>query len=91
MGTLAAMSRRFPSRQRLGRRLPTPIEGRRLVGLNIRLLRQAAGLSQEELALAAGINRTYLSSVERGQRNVSIDNICRIAAALDCHPRELLN
>ena len=79
-------------RVRRSRALPAPpLDGRSLVGANVRRFRQAAALSQEELALAAGINRSYLSSVERGHRNVSIDNICRIAAALDRHPRELLS
>jgi transcriptional regulator with XRE-family HTH domain len=42
------------------------------------------------LADRAGIHRTYLSSVERAERNVSIDNICRLAWALDVDVRELL-
>jgi transcriptional regulator with XRE-family HTH domain len=49
---------------------------------NMRLLRAERGLSQEALAHECGINRTYLSSVERSERNVSIDNISRIAEAL---------
>jgi transcriptional regulator with XRE-family HTH domain len=42
------------------------------------------------LAERAGIHRTYLGSVERGERNVAIDNICRIAWALGVDVRELL-
>jgi transcriptional regulator with XRE-family HTH domain len=53
-------------------------------------LRQARGISQEALADEAGIDRTYVSSVERGKRNIAIDNICRLAAALDVDVRELL-
>jgi transcriptional regulator with XRE-family HTH domain len=49
---------------------------------NMRRLRAARGLSQEALAHDCGINRTYLSSVERSERNVSIDNIARIARGL---------
>ena len=50
---------------------------------NVRLLRAERGLSQEALAYEAGINRTYLSDIERGTRNVSIDNLSRLAKALD--------
>ena len=58
-------------------------------GLRVRDLRQARGLSQEKLAELAGVHRTYLSSLERGQRNVGLDNILAIAAALDV-PASLL-
>jgi len=57
---------------------------------NIKRLRQASGLSQEALADRASLHRTYISSIERAQRNVSVENIFAIAAALDCDPRELL-
>jgi transcriptional regulator with XRE-family HTH domain len=42
------------------------------------------------LAERAGIHRTYVGSVERAERNVSIDNICRLAAAVGVDPRDLL-
>jgi transcriptional regulator with XRE-family HTH domain len=48
----------------------------------MRRLRAEHGLTQEALADDSGMNRTYLSSVERSERNVSIDNIARIAEAL---------
>lgn len=64
--------------------------GRHLVGTNIRRLRLSEEMSQEELAGEAGINRAYLSTVENGKRNISIDNIVAIAAALSVDPRELL-
>jgi transcriptional regulator with XRE-family HTH domain len=48
------------------------------------------GLSQEALAHESGINRTYLSAVERAERNVSIDNIARIAKGLRVEPWTLL-
>jgi transcriptional regulator with XRE-family HTH domain len=47
-------------------------------------------LSQEALADKAEIHRTYVGSVERGERNVSLDNICRLAWALEVDVRELL-
>jgi transcriptional regulator with XRE-family HTH domain len=55
---------------------------RDILAKNMRRLRAEHGLSQEALAHECGINRTYLSSVERSERNVSIDNVARIAAAL---------
>jgi transcriptional regulator with XRE-family HTH domain len=56
----------------------------------MRRLRAARGLSQEALAHESDINRTYLSAVERSERNVSIDNIARIAKALKLEPWKLL-
>jgi transcriptional regulator with XRE-family HTH domain len=56
----------------------------------MRRLRAARGLSQEDLAYESDINRTYLSSVERSERNISIDNIARIAKALGTEPWKLL-
>ena len=58
-------------------------------GHRVRDLRQARGLSQEKLAELAGVHRTYVSSLERGQRNVGLVNILAIAAALDV-PASLL-
>ncbi len=66
-----------------------PDTGRRVFGERIRALRQDRGLSQERLAELAGVHRTYLSSVERGERNVSLDNIYAIAEALGVSPSEL--
>jgi transcriptional regulator with XRE-family HTH domain len=57
---------------------------------NMRRLRAERGLSQEALAYEAGMNRTYLSAVERSERNVSIDNIARIAKGLEVEPWTLL-
>ena len=63
---------------------------RDVLAKNMRQLRATCGLSQEMLAHEAGINRTYLSSVERSERNVSIDNIARIAKALNVDAWRLL-
>jgi transcriptional regulator with XRE-family HTH domain len=62
----------------------------RTIGLTIRALRNERGLSQEQLAALAHIDRSYMSSLERGLRNVSVLNIARIAAALDVPLRDLL-
>ena len=59
---------------------PTPRQ--REFGDRIRSRRQKLGLSQEALALQAGINRTYIGSLEAGERNPSLDNIARLALAL---------
>jgi transcriptional regulator with XRE-family HTH domain len=62
----------------------------RTIGLTIRALRKERGVSQEQLAALAHIDRSYMSSLERGLRNVSVLNIARIAAALDVPLRDLL-
>jgi transcriptional regulator with XRE-family HTH domain len=64
---------------------------KQLLARNVRRLRTTAGLSQEELAARSGLHRTYISSVERGQRNVSLENIFSIATALGCDPRDLID
>lgn len=54
-----------------------------ILGSNIRRYRKLCGFSQEALAQKSGLDRTYVGGIERGERNVSIDNIGKIAAALD--------
>jgi transcriptional regulator with XRE-family HTH domain len=56
----------------------------------VRTARLALGLSQEKLALDCGLDRTYISSVERGKRNVSLINIHKLAGALEISPTALL-
>lgn len=59
-------------------------------GLRIRSTRSAAGLSQEELAHRAGLHRTYVGSVERGERNISLLNIITLATVLGVDPGNLV-
>lgn len=58
---------------------------------NVRRKRLELGLSQEELAEAAGVHRTYVGMLERGEKNVTIYNIERIALALQINPALLLD
>jgi len=58
-------------------------------GERIRRLREAKGLSQEELAFRARVHRTYLGGIERGERNPSLKNITAIAKALEIGLSEL--
>ncbi len=60
------------------------------LGDAIRKRRQAKNISQEALAEIADFDRTYISLLERGERNPSFTNLCRVAAALDTTPSELL-
>ncbi len=55
---------------------------RKAFGKKVRDLRKARGFSQESFADAVGLHRTYIGSIERGEQNVSIDNIAKIAKAL---------
>ncbi len=56
---------------------------RALFGRRVRDLRKARGYSQESFAVESGLDRSYYGGVERGERNVSLDNIAAIARALD--------
>lgn len=61
------------------------------LGETVRRLREHEGISQEELADRCGLHRTYVGSVERGERNVSLANIVRLAKALNVAPSSLLD
>ena len=57
---------------------------------NVRRLRKSTGLSQEELADRAGLHRTYISSIERAERNVSLENLFALSEALGVKTAELV-
>lgn len=63
----------------------------RRLGHNLRTLRRAKELSQEAFADALGIHRTYMGGLERGERNVTLKTVERIAAALGVDPADLLS
>jgi transcriptional regulator with XRE-family HTH domain len=68
------------------------VEGelQRIVGRNIRRLRRARGVSQEDLAADIGVHRTYMGGVERGERNLTLRSLERLAARLGVSPLSLL-
>ena len=60
------------------------------LGDNIRAIRIRLKISQEELADRAGVHRTYLGAIERGERNVSLANIVKIANSLGVKPEKIM-
>ncbi len=60
-----------------------------LFGTALRSLREERGYSQEELAERAGLHRNYVGGVERGERNVALENIVKLAQALSVRTRDL--
>ncbi|HBH02243.1 MAG TPA: XRE family transcriptional regulator [Candidatus Rokubacteria bacterium] len=70
--------------------MPSQISELRAFGLAVRLHRERMHLSQEQLAGVAGFHRTYIGSVERGERNVTLSTISRLARALGITPVQLL-
>jgi len=69
---------------------PSKAKSRKVLAANLRAHRNRLGLSQEALADRAGLHRTYVGSIERSERNVSIDNIDKLAGALGVSPARLL-
>lgn len=68
-----------------------PHSARVIFARNLRQVRRLKEISQEALALQAGLSRTYVSEVERGERNVSIDNMGLLADALGVKLQDLLD
>lgn len=62
----------------------------RILGANVRALRMKQSLTQEQLAEKCDLHRTYIGAVERGDRNISLKNIVRLADVLNVTPSELL-
>jgi transcriptional regulator with XRE-family HTH domain len=62
----------------------------RALGRNIRAYREGEGLSQEAFADELGIHRTYMGGIERGERNLTLKSLERIAARIDADPLALL-
>ena len=69
----------------------SPSALRRIVADNVRRLRRDLALSQEDLAGLAQLHRTYVGAIERAERNLSLDNIERLALALKVEPASLLS
>ena len=65
-------------------------EVRKRFGENLRTVRQSKGFSQEHLAYAAGIDRSYVGKIERGQVNLSIEKLYLLAKTLDCSAKDLI-
>lgn len=62
----------------------------RKIGGNLRKLREKNCITQEQLALDAGLNRAYIGYIERGERNPSTETLVKIAKALKISPKDLL-
>lgn len=63
---------------------------RKEFGLKVRLRRYELEITQEELAERAGLHPTYVGSVERGERNIALENIVALARALNCSSKDLM-
>ena len=69
----------------------TPEDSCRIFGGRLRRLRTRLGWSQEKLAFDSGLDRSYVGGVERGERNISLKNIYRLAKALGVPARDLFD
>ena len=63
---------------------------RRVFGANVRVYRLAAGLSQEAIAARMGVDRAYVSAIERGRQNATLLTIREVAQALGVRPADLI-
>lgn len=68
-----------------------PSEGRVIFANNLRRYRRMRDISQEQLAIDAEMSRSYVSGVERGERNISIDNMSKLAKTLKVELKDLLD
>ena len=68
-----------------------PLTARQVFARNLRMSRRIRDISQEQLALSAGMSRSYVSGIEREERNVSIDNMGELANALGIALKELVD
>jgi transcriptional regulator with XRE-family HTH domain len=68
----------------------SPMGSRAVLGLNLQLARAALGLTQDELARRCGLKRSYVGALERGEINLGVDNVDRLAAGLGVPPHVLL-
>lgn len=66
------------------------LEVRQAFGARVREIRLSKDITQEGLALLCGLDRSYLGQVERGERNITLENIHRLALGLEVRPHELL-
>ena len=62
-----------------------------IVARNVRIERVRLGLSQDELAFRSGLHRTYIGGIERGERNITLVSLEKVALALNLNPMELLD
>ncbi len=69
-------------------RKKTPV--RKAFGLKVRMRRFLMEMTQEELAEKSDMHFTYIGSVERGERNISLENIVALAKGLNCSPKDLM-
>jgi ribosome-binding protein aMBF1 (putative translation factor) len=83
---------RIGTGREVSRPMPTKKKTLRMhFSARLRAAREARGITQEAMALEAELHRTYVGQVERGERNVSIDNIEKLARAIGVDPEELMH
>ena len=81
----------MPAKLSISENTPTDSDTRTILAWNVRRLRVKAGWSQEEVAIRSGLDRTYVSSLERKVWNVSLSNIDKLAKALGVEAWVLLS